>query len=107
MRPSDALRVAPPELDELRHLARPHGITHLGVAPASVLQRARDALIERRAAGLHDGMQFTYKNPERSTDPGMSVRGAQSVIVAARPYLVDERSRARPSPPIPLSHKLE
>jgi epoxyqueuosine reductase len=80
----------PPALDELRELARPHGVTHLGVAPATVLDRARTALIERRDAGLHDGMQFTYRNPERSTDPGRAVAGARSVIVGAKPYLLDE-----------------
>jgi epoxyqueuosine reductase len=80
----------PPPVDELRELARPYGITHLGVAPATVLQRARTALIARRDAGLHDGMQFTYRNPERSTDPGRAVEGARSVVVGAKPYLLEE-----------------
>jgi len=31
-------------------------------------------------------MQFTYKNPERSTDPFLAVPGARSVIVGARSY---------------------
>jgi epoxyqueuosine reductase len=47
-------------------------------------------LIDRRAAGLHDGMQFTYRNPERSTDPTRAVAGARSVVVGARPYLLDD-----------------
>lgn len=67
-----------------------HGVTHVGVAPADVLARARSHILDRRAAGLHDGMAFTYKNPERSTDPGAAVPGAQSVLVAARPYLIDD-----------------
>ena len=35
-------------------------------------------------------MGFTYRDPERSTDPIRSVAGARSVIVAAKPYLTDE-----------------
>lgn len=97
-RSSARRRIGPPTgpagLDELRELARPHGVTHLGVAPAAVLHRARGALIERRDAGLHDGMQFTYRNPERSTDPAQAVEGARSVVVGAKPYLLGE-------PPVP------
>jgi epoxyqueuosine reductase len=78
-----------PTFDELVDEARSHGIEHLGVAPATVLERARRALFERAAAGLQADMQFTYRNPERSTDPGRAVPGARSVIVAARPYLAD------------------
>lgn len=77
-------------LEGLQQIAAQYGITRSGVAPAGVLQRARVELIRRRDAGLHDGMQFTYKNPERSTDPGQAVRGARAVFVGARPYLVDE-----------------
>lgn len=38
-------------------------------------------------------MQFTYKNPDRSTDPFLAVPGARSVIVAARQYLLEEPER--------------
>lgn len=79
-----------PTLDELASLARPFGIDHLGVAPASVLERARGALHARRDAGFDGGMGFTYRDPERATDPTRIVDGARSVIVAARSYLVDE-----------------
>ena len=34
-------------------------------------------------------MAFTYRNPDRSTDPDRAVGGARSIIVAARPYLAD------------------
>lgn len=85
MRPSGPL----PTFDQLLDVARRHGIEHLGVAPATVLERARTALVERKAAGLHSDMEFTYRNPERSTDPGRAVPGARSVIVAARSYQSD------------------
>jgi epoxyqueuosine reductase len=76
-------------------IADEHGITRLGVASADVMGRARGALHERKAAGLHAGMAFTYRNPDRSTDPQRAVAGARSVIVGARPY------RAEHEPPRP------
>ena len=69
---------------------RSAGLDHLGVAPAAVLRRALAALLDRRSAGLHDTMQFTYRNPERSTDPSRAVAGARSMVVAARSYMMDE-----------------
>jgi epoxyqueuosine reductase len=83
-------------LEELRELAATHGIAHFGVAPATVMERARRALHDRKAAGLDAGMQFTYRNPDRSTDPQRSVAGARSVLVGARSYLLDHEP---PRPP--------
>jgi epoxyqueuosine reductase len=87
-----------PTVGELAALAREHGIEHLGVAPAAVLHRARAALLQRRDDGLAAGMAFTYRNPERSTDPSRALPGARSIIVAARSYLADEEP-ARPAGP--------
>ena len=63
------------------------GIDAVGVAPAEPFDSTRRDLIERRASGLHGGMQFTYRNPERSTDPGRVVPGAVSLVVGALWYL--------------------
>ncbi len=83
-----------PTWEELTDIAAEHGIAHLGVAPADVLERARTALLTRKDAGLHADMNFTYRNPERSTDPRRAVEHARSIIVAARPYrAVDEPER--------------
>ena len=41
-------------------------------------------------------MAFTYRNPDRSTDPSRAVPGARSIIVAARSYLADAEP-ARPA----------
>ena len=82
-----------PAFGELAALATDHGVDHLGVAPAVVLERARRALHHRIDEGLVAGMQFTYRNPERATDPAHAVPGARSIIVAARSYLVDEPAR--------------
>lgn len=87
-----------PTFDELVELAAARGVAHLGVAPATVLERARAALFERKASGLSADMQFTYRNPERSTDPTRAVPGARSVIVAARSYRTDHDPPRPPGP---------
>ncbi|MAT06146.1 MAG: tRNA epoxyqueuosine(34) reductase QueG [Acidimicrobiaceae bacterium] len=85
-----------PTWDELVALAAEHDIHHVGVAPAEVLVRARTALVERKAAGLHAGMQFTYRNPDRSTDPSRAVEGARSILVFAKPYLAEHEPERPP-----------
>ncbi|MEP1125554.1 MAG: tRNA epoxyqueuosine(34) reductase QueG [Ilumatobacter sp.] len=85
-----------PSIEQIRAMLADHGIHHVGVTDADVLETTRQILHERKDAGLNDGMQFTYRNPDRSTDPRRAVPDAQSVIVAARPYLL----RDDPAPPI-------
>ncbi len=80
-------------LAELARLTEPFGITHTGVAPAGVLTRARVAIDDRLQRGLTDGMQFTFRNPTRSTDPQRAVPDAKAVFVAARPYLLADVDR--------------
>ena len=83
-----------PTWDEVVAIAERHAITRLGVTSADVLERARGEIVRRKAAGLHAGMGFTYRNPVRSTDPQQAVAGAKSIIAAARPYrLRDEPER--------------
>jgi epoxyqueuosine reductase len=84
-----------PTWDEVAAIAERHSITRLGVAPADLLERARTELHRRKAAGLHADMGFTYRNPDRSTDPQRAVTGARSIIAAARPY----RARIEPARP--------
>ncbi len=73
-------------LAELHDIAAAGGVTHSGVAPAAPLLRARRELRRRAAAGLADDMAFTYRNPERSTDPQAAVADAQAIFVGALPY---------------------
>ena len=89
--------MASENLDQVRSILRAHGIGHVGVAPATVLDRARAALIDRRASGLADRMQFTYRNPQRSTDPDRVVPGARSIIAAALTYHTDPPAASDPS----------
>ncbi|MCL4423672.1 MAG: tRNA epoxyqueuosine(34) reductase QueG [Actinobacteria bacterium] len=71
---------------ELRSVALRSGLVEVGVAPADRFHSTRAILEERRAAGLHGGMWFTYGNPERSTDPGRILKGARSLVVGAIAY---------------------
>ena len=87
-----------PTWAQLRALAAEHGIDHLGVTSADVLDRARRALHDRKAAGLAAGMAFTYRNPDRSTDPQRTVVGARSIIVGAHAYWTDDEP-PRPAGP--------
>lgn len=90
MRPPDPPPVEPDAeyLAELGALCTPHGVTHTGVCDASVLTEARAAIADRLERDLDAGLGFTFRNPERSTDPRRAVADARSVFVAARPYLL-------------------
>lgn len=83
--------------DDLRRLAADAGIDALGFAPAEPFLDTRAHLEQRKAAGLHGGMHFTYGDPARSTDPSRALPGAQTLVVAARSY--------RHSPPPADQHK--
>jgi epoxyqueuosine reductase len=62
------------------------GLDRVGVASAEPFLDAREQLLERAARGLSATMQFTYRNPGRSTDPGRALPGARSLVVGARSY---------------------
>ena len=83
-----------PTLEEIRAHLADYDITHVGVASAEILHDTRAVLHERKAAGLHADMGFTYLNPDRSTDPERAVKDARSIIVAARPYRTDTDPQA-------------
>ena len=74
------------DLDRLRRLAAAAGLQHLGCTSAEPFESTRETLLERRAAGLNGSMEFTYRNPQRSTDPQATLPGARSIIVGARSY---------------------
>jgi epoxyqueuosine reductase len=80
---------------ELRRLGLEAGLVAVGVASAEPFEVARDVLERRKAAGLHGGMQFTYRNPARSTDPARTLPSVRSLVVGALPYPV----RTAPRPP--------
>lgn len=65
------------------------GLDALGVAAAEVFTSTLRDLRGRKEAGLHADMQFTYRNPERSTDPARHLPDARSLVVGALSYLRD------------------
>ena len=65
------------------------------------MEATRRILEERKAAGLSADMQFTYRNPVRSTDPSRLSPGAAALVVGAWPYGggADAGEPARPKAP--------
>jgi len=71
---------------QLQVMGAEAGIPSMGVTTAKPLEPARTVLPIRKAQGLAASMQFTYRNPERSTDPTRALPSAASIVVAAWPY---------------------
>ena len=84
---------------QLRAVGLANGLTAVGVAPAASFTRARTVLEERKKAGLHGGMHFTYGDPARSTDPDRALPGAAAIVVGAYRYLRDEAPGATDAAP--------
>jgi epoxyqueuosine reductase len=85
------LESAEPDLERvLLDIGRKAGLCAVGVASADVFEETRADLEERRRQGLSGSMQFTYRNPERSTDPERIVAGARALVVGAWSYRSEE-----------------
>jgi len=80
---ADRMAVLAEAVTDLGHRA---GLAAVGIADASVMEETRRLLVERKRGGLHGGMAFTYRNPDRSTDPARIVPGARSMVVGAWDY---------------------
>jgi epoxyqueuosine reductase len=85
-----------PPVDDLVAVGRAAGLDAVGVAPAAPFATTRRHLERRKAAGLHGGMAFTYRRPERSTDAGQALRDARAIVVGARSYRRDVPPVAEP-----------
>ena len=83
--------------DAVVGVLRSEGCAAVGVCGVEPLDAAREAIERRRTEGLDGGMQFTYRNPARSTDPRRTLPSARAAVVAALPY----RSEVDPAPPEP------
>lgn len=71
---------------QVRSVGIDAGLAAVGVAQAEPFDDVRQILEERRDAGLSDSMQFTYRNPARSSDPTRALPDARSLVVGALPY---------------------
>ena len=69
--------------EQLLTLGSAAGLDAVGVAGAHPFDDVRSEIERRREEGLHGGMQFTFRNPARSTDPGRILTGARSLVVGA------------------------
>ena len=74
------------------------GLAAVGITGAEAFVATRADLETRRREGLHGGMQFTYRNPARSTDPHRALPGARSLVVGAWGYRRRDDDRTRRSP---------
>ncbi|MDE0170225.1 MAG: hypothetical protein OXS29_12045 [bacterium] len=81
-------------VDMLIEVGRRAGLHAVGVCRAEPFNDTARVLRTRRHEGLHAGMQFTYRNPERSTDPARALPGAASLVVGALDFW-----RGDPDPP--------
>jgi epoxyqueuosine reductase len=79
-----------PSVDELRTVGLSAGLDVVEVATAEPFVDVRSTLEDRKANGLHGGMAFTYRAPDRSTDPRRSLPEARALVVGARSYLAAE-----------------
>lgn len=64
---------------------RAAGLVAVGVTTAEPFDDVRVVLDQRKAAGLSAEMQFTYRNPQRSTTPEQALPGARSLVAGAWP----------------------
>jgi epoxyqueuosine reductase len=72
--------------DEVRRIGERAGLDAVGICDARPFDDTRTVLLARRERGLSAEMQFTYRNPDRSTDPGRALSGAAALVVGARRY---------------------
>jgi len=71
---------------EVRAIGAAAGLAAVGIGGAEEFSATRAVLESRRRAGLAADMQFTYRNPRRSTDPHRVLPGARSLVVGAWGY---------------------
>ena len=86
-------------IDDLRAVGLAAGLCAVGVTDATPFVPVRVELERRKDRGLHGGMQFTFRNPARSTDPDRSLPGVRSLVVGAYDY-------HRQAPPMPTGEPI-
>jgi epoxyqueuosine reductase len=78
--------------EELLRIGREAGLDVVGICDAGPFTTTKSDIEQRTSSGLAAGMQFTFRNPRRSTDPQATLAGARSLYVGARFY-----ARRRPA----------
>lgn len=72
--------------EQITSLGQLEGLASIGFTTAEVLEPALNVIKSRKEAGLAAEMQFTYRNPERSTDPTRALGDAESIVACALAY---------------------
>jgi epoxyqueuosine reductase len=88
-----------PDVDDLCAIGRAAGLDAVGVCTAAPFVEARRAIEHRKATGLSAGMQFTFRDPERSTEPTRALRRAAALVVGAYAYRRAEPPRGQGQDP--------
>ena len=91
--------MTPVDTVALLQSGRDAGLAAVGVTSAEVFDETRATLERRKHHGLHDSMEFTYRNPSRSTDPRRTLPSARSLVVGALDF--NRRQSAQSVPPGP------
>lgn len=84
--------------DRVAAAGRDHGLDEVGCTDVAPFPEVRRSLDQRKAAGQHAGMSFTFRNPRRSTEPDRLLRNARTLVVGAKSYL--EPRPERPVGPV-------
>lgn len=83
---------------DLLAVGRAAGLCAVGITDAEPFAAVRENIDDRLARGLDAGMQFTFRNPERSTNPERTLPGATALIVGAYDYQRTAPSRPTDGP---------
>ncbi len=81
------------EADDLIKTGLKAGLVAVGLCRADPFSETEADLRQRKKAGLHGGMQFTYRNPTRSTHPERILAGAATLVVGALDFWADPPAR--------------
>ena len=69
---------SPPSLSRIQKIGMSSGLDSVGIANAEIFKSTLQDLTKRKSKGLHAGMSFTYRNPERSTNPKLALTYIQA-----------------------------
>ncbi|MCH9031483.1 MAG: tRNA epoxyqueuosine(34) reductase QueG [candidate division Zixibacteria bacterium] len=86
------------ELDSqrIKSYAKKAGFDLCGITSAEVIPEARNRLLKWLERSLEGEMDYMRKDPERRSDPSLSLPGAMSVIVLALNYFQPDTEVAKP-----------
>ena len=82
-----SIRCSPKFSDKIREIGLNNGADVLGITSAEPFTDIQRIIENRKESGLAGSMQFTYRNPKRSTDVSMSLEGVDSLVVCAVSYV--------------------